>query len=572
MRQKCRTVLFAFVILFIFLSKVVAGGGVMWQENGVLVCDSTFGGGLYPMGITSDGNKGAIIVWEDGRTLSGIACQRIDSLGNTMWDSDGVFIDSTADILPYPSIVSDGSGGAIISWVHDEMPIGKVYVQRVRYDGIPLWGYPGIPVAISDSTQSYPSIVSDGAGGCIVVWLDRRNNNYDIYAQRVDSSGNLIWNNSGIVVCITAGPQYRPQITSDGFKGAVITWEDSRSGNYQVFAQHISNMGVQLWEFNGLSICTLLSVQPSIVNVNNNFIISWNDFRNGNKDVYAQRISLDGSPQWTENGIPICVADSSQGGTSIIADNCCGAIISWWDYRNGNWDIYSQRVDSSGTLLWDSVGVAVCDADSDQEYLSVVSDGRSGAIVSWQDYRNGNWDIYCQRIDSSGVLQWGVGGLPVCITPEEQGCGPVICEDGENGGIIAWGDKRYHASVFAQRVGDVEGVEERKDHRHKTEDIRLFTQPNPFTKETVIRYSLIVNSKNSRLTPYALRIYDVSGRLVKTFSLSQPGDCSYKSGTTVTWDGRDKNGTEVESGIYFVKYKNVKTSLSLKVIKINSEK
>ena len=567
MRQRCNITLFVFVILFLFFGEVFAGGGVYWQENGVLVCDSTFGGGLYPMSITSDGNKGAIIVWEDGRTLSGIACQRIDSLGNIMWDSGGVFIDSTADVVwSYPSIVSDGLGGAIISWVHDEMPIEKVYVQKIRNDGIPLWGYPGIPVAISDSIQRYPSIVSDGAGGCIVAWEDRRNGNVDIYAQRVDSSGSPIWNNSGVAVCIAAGPQYRPQITSDGFGGAVVTWEDNRSENYQVFAQRISNTGAQLWEFNGLTLCSLLSVQPSIINVNNNFIVSWNDFRNGNKDVYAQKIGLDGSPQWAENGIPICVVDSSQGGTSIIADNCGGVIISWWDYRNGNWDIYSQRVDSSGILLWDSVGVAVCDADSDQEYLSVVSDGRSGAIVTWQDYRNGNWDIYCQRVDSSGVLQWGGGGLPVCVELSYQGH-PEIVSDGDCGAIVAWADNRNSGCVYAQRVGDVEGVEETEnsDFGFRISDLKV--HPNPFTTTTHIKLTL--PSSEFRVPSSELRIYNVSGRLVKNLSL---GAGHWALETTVVWNGRDNAGKEVKSGIYYIRVKTQRQSFITKVVKINCNK
>ena len=69
--------------------------------------------------------------------------------------------------------------------------------------------------------------------------------------------------------------------------------------------------------------------------------------------------------------------------------------------------------------------------------------------------------------------------------------------------------------------------------------------PNPFTKETVIRYSLNV-SNNSRLTPCVLRIYDITGRLVKTLV-----DKKQKSGYyRVKWDGKDALGNLLPCGIY----------------------
>ena len=569
MRQRCNITLFVFVILFLFFGEVFAGGGVYWQENGVLVCDSTRWGGIT---FVSDGKGGAITGWRDERNYFSIYAQRVNKNGNMLWDTNGVPVcyDGTAYLEPDISCVSDGRGGAIFVWVDFvnivDSAYYNVFVQRIDSMGVCHWGSNGIRVAYADSIQMYPSIVSDGAGGCIVAWEDRRNGNVDIYAQRVDSSGNLLWNDSGVAVCVANGQQYRPQIAYDGFNGAVITWEDHRAGDGQIYAQRLDSNGAQLWGVNGIPVCTLYSGQPSIINVNNNFVISWGDFRNNNVDVYAQKIGLDGSPQWAENGIPICVVDSSQGGTSIIADNCGGVIISWWDYRNGNWDIYSQRVDSSGILLWDSVGVAVCDADSDQEYLSVVSDGRSGAIVTWQDYRNGNWDIYCQRVDSSGVLQWGGGGLPVCVELSYQGH-PEIVSDGDCGAIVAWADNRNSGCVYAQRVGDVEGVEETEnsDFGFRISDLKV--HPNPFTTTTHIKLTL--PSSEFRVPSSELRIYNVSGRLVKNLSL---GAGHWALETTVVWDGRDNAGKEVKSGIYYIRVKTQRQSFITKVVKINCNK
>jgi hypothetical protein len=66
--------------------------------------------------------------------------------------------------------------------------------------------------------------------------------------------------------------------------------------------------------------------------------------------------------------------------------------------------------------------------------------------------------------------------------------------------------------------------------------------PNPFNPVTTITYGI------DRRASVTLRIYDVSGRLVRTLvnEMQEPGN-RY----TVTWDGRNGFGRNVSSGIYF---------------------
>jgi len=54
--------------------------------------------------------------------------------------------------------------------------------------------------------------------------------------------------------------------------------------------------------------------------------------------------------------------------------------------------------------VWPTNGSAVCTAVGNHWYPEVVTDGSSGGIVVWQDDRNGNWDIYAQRVMSDGQL------------------------------------------------------------------------------------------------------------------------------------------------------------------------
>ncbi|MCK4255507.1 hypothetical protein KAX35_01360, partial [candidate division WOR-3 bacterium] len=75
--------------------------------------------------------------------------------------------------------------------------------------------------------------------------------------------------------------------------------------------------------------------------------------------------------------------------------------------------------------------------------------------------------------------------------------------------------------------------------------------PNPFRNETVISLECI-NRVDATVTwlQHSIKIYDLTGRLIRTFNLCNP--C--KSVESVIWDGRDDLGRKVTTGVYFVKF------------------
>jgi len=50
-----------------------------------------------------------------------------------------------------------------------------------------------------------------------------------------------------------------------------------------------------------------------------------------------------------------------------------------------NTDIYAQRINAGGIVQWTAEGVAICTAINNQIYPSMVSDGNGGAFITWQD-------------------------------------------------------------------------------------------------------------------------------------------------------------------------------------------
>jgi hypothetical protein len=415
----------------------------------------------YPQ-IVSDGSGGAIITWQDDRNSSvDIYAQRINSTGEVEWTNNGVVICNEDGDQEEPLIVSDGNGGAIIIWLDYRNANADIFAQKISSEGVVQWTTDGVAICTHSSVQYYPQIISDGDGGAIITWYDDRNGEEDIFAQKISSGGVVQWTTDGVAVCTNTGEQLYPQLASDGNNGAIITWVDDRSTNYDIYAQKINSAGEAQWTGNGVVVCNAAYEQgdPVIISDGNNgAIISWSDYRidNSTSDIYAQRINSAGETQWTGNGEVVSATTNNQTYPQIISDGSNGVIIAWRDYRNGNSDIYAQRLNSSGSALWTANGVVVCTEANDQEYQQIVSDGSAGAIISWRDYRNiVNGDIYAQRLlNSDGSAEWTGNGVAVSTANNSQ-IEPRIVSDGSNGAIITWYDNRNDVSdydIYAQKV------------------------------------------------------------------------------------------------------------------------
>jgi hypothetical protein len=441
--------------LLVLLTLSVSWGICGWEEHGSPIC-TAFDDQFEPQ-ITSDGAGGAIITWKDYRnhtlTLTDIYARRVDASGNVLWTADGVAICTVTNGQGDPEITSDGSGGAIITWTDARGGSPNIYVQRVDASGNSLWTADGVAICTAVNSQGDPEVTSDGTGGAVITWEDNRSDDNDLYVQRVDASGNLLWTADGVAICTATGNQFAPQIATDGAGGAIMTWRDYRTGDPDIYAQRVDASGNVPWTADGVAICTDLSQQHEAQITSDGMggaIIAWRDTRGGISDVYVQRVDASGDTLWAADGIRVCPAMGNEYDLQLVSDEAGGAIITWRDSRSGTNDIYVQRVDASGNVHWTADGVAICTATADQYEPQITSDGAGGALVTWHDDRTGNTDIYVQRVDASGNLLWTADGVAICTVPGNQD-DTQITSDGAGGAIITWRDHRTGAAdVYAQ--------------------------------------------------------------------------------------------------------------------------
>jgi hypothetical protein len=411
--------------------------------------------------IISDDLSGAIVIWRDfryGASDTDILAQRITPQGDVQWDSSGALVCTVIGNQDFPRAIKDGSGGAFVTWIdYRDDGDGDVYVQNIDSDGNRSWNYFGVLICNDTTEQIETCLASDSSGGFFVAWRDARSGQQDIYAQRVDANGDTMWAADGIPVCTAANTQYNPRITADGSGGAIISWADARNGvDYNIYTQRIDADGDTLWQADGVPVCIETDYQydpQTLTDGQGGAYIVWQDDRGAHYDIYAQRIDADGNVLWQENGIPICTAPSAQISPILIADDS-GVTITWEDFRDTTTtDIYAQRVDLNGNLQWPVDGLLVCGRPGDQRWPQMVSDGSGGAIVTWHDQRSGHkWDVYAQHVDASGDTLMPAGGLPICTTLNNQEY-PVLISSGAAGAIIAWQDARTDTGdVYAQKI------------------------------------------------------------------------------------------------------------------------
>lgn len=147
-----------------------------WPEDGVLVCGGA--GERYDIHIERDALGGVVLAWWEFRpgAAAEVYVSRIRPDGTLPpgWPANGLRVSNPAS-QPYtdfdPVVTFDGAGGLYVAWCRDYNTISPSYIQHITALGTVADGWPeyGHYVATTPE-QSEPQIVTDGRGGAIVTW------------------------------------------------------------------------------------------------------------------------------------------------------------------------------------------------------------------------------------------------------------------------------------------------------------------------------------------------------------------------------------------------------------------
>jgi len=510
--------------------------------------------------VIDNGTGEALVTFGD--MTKSLFVQRMDATGQKKWGEGGIKLREVVTSPQSARMVRDGQGGGIVAW-QEATGGSDLFAQRIDSSGNLKWFTDGVPVipicTLPDKSDRDISMASDDKGGAVLAWFSSSR----IRAQRVDVSGNAAWPVNGVRVVNTESPQEQPRIICSG-EESFIVWADSRFTHAEIFTQQLHAAGARNWGEAGVRVSFSQeghsASSPQLINdgADGAFIV-WRDMHQPQEELRAQHLTSSGLLSWGESGIAIG-ATMNELDFAIASDEKGGVIIAWVNDAGApnEEDIYAQRLDRNGTRVWGLNGIAVSLAIGSQLHPAIVPEGSGGALITWLDQATG-WgygrNLFVQRIDSDGFKRWGENGRLIS-DPDGLRFPARLTRDGENGLFLAWNDLRAGdgmTDVFMQWIeyGGAVAVDERPVAQSLiVKEFRLEQNyPNPFSAkahgafgnpETEIRFQL------PQADYVTLKIFNALGEEIRTLV-----SALHKAGYhRVLWDGKDKHGKPVASGVY----------------------
>lgn len=344
--------------------------------------------------LSSDEDGNIYFVWQDHRNgaFSDIYAQKYNSDFERSWNSNDVQVSVNNNEKTLPDICVSKNNTLYVSWCEAEVGESNCYLKRLNTsNGSSLWTQKvNSNVSNAISAKIFASATSTDT---FVVFEDINN---DIYFKHYDENGIA---SSEINISSDSIKKYDEDIFVDSDNNSYIVWTAFNT-NFDIYIQKINSNGTILWG-NGKKVNkenNSNQYSPAIsIDDNKNIYIVWTDERNSTKNIYLQKLNSSGNALFAEDQKVSVNGYSNQYLPSISFDNDNNIYVSWTDERAGtiNKDIYSQKI-SSDMEKWSKDAKININSDiSVQEASELTIDKQNNRVIaSWTDERNENKDIY----------------------------------------------------------------------------------------------------------------------------------------------------------------------------------
>jgi hypothetical protein len=363
-------------------------------------------------------NGNFVISWQDERNgNSDIYAQCFDTLGNAINSNFKINNSKTFVHQWSPRCAMTGDGAFIVVWraaeevyinsggliIHYTLP--RIRTQRYDASGSPIDTNVVITLDLESDLhqEDSPSVSMSNNGMYNIVWEGTRYsqnvwNDWDIYLQRFDESGNSLDTNIKVNDDNTEdADQLRPDIKIKDDGSFIVAWIDERNenDNYDIYAQNFSSLGIPIGQNYRVSESGNCNTErPSIaLSDDGSYIIVWADSRNGNNDIYVQRFDSLGNKIGTNIKINDDTGSSLQSTPSADVSKNGFYVITWLDNRNGSFDIYAQIYDPLGNAIGNNFPINSSYGDIDKVAManSVKMFGNK-IFTTWCENRYGEYD------------------------------------------------------------------------------------------------------------------------------------------------------------------------------------
>ena len=224
-----------------------------------------------------------------------------------------------------------------------------------------------------------------------------------------------------------------------------IAWSDDRDGNREIYYKRSTDDGAHWGGDVRLTQNAATSIFPSIAAAGADVHVVWEEYRDGNAEIYYKR-SSDGGATWGPD--TRLTFQSSSSFSPSIAAAASGVHLVWFDQRDGNTEIYYKRSTTAGAS-WE--GDTRLTTDSAASLYPAVAIVGSRVHVAWEEHRDGNGEIY-YRQSADGGSTWEsatrlTASAGASLSPAVSGSGPLV--------HVVWHDERDgNQEIYDKRSRD----------------------------------------------------------------------------------------------------------------------
>jgi hypothetical protein len=492
----------------------------------------TYGGAGHDYGrdVHPTSDSGFIIVgttYSFGAGSGDVYLIKIDANGDTVWTRTygGADYEESSDVHP----TSDG--GYIIVGTQAFFPAGSsgVYLIKTETNGDTIWtktygvancvaGYDVHPTLDNGYIITGTTPDSFGAGG------------NDVYLIKADANGDTIWTRTYGGVHDEFGYSVHP--TSDSGYIIVGPTNSYGAGGSDVYLIKTDVNGDTIWTrtYGGSYWDEGSSVRQTS---DSGYIIVGNtdSYGAGSNDIYLIKTDANGDTIWTRT----YGGANAEYGSDVHPTLDSGYVIVGQTYSFGAGDVYSIKTDANGNTLWTrTYGGSGNDSgrsiqQCDITWIATDNIGVDSIDIFYSTDAGGSWDIIATGEPNDSLYEWIVPN-----TPSDSCLVKILVYDPS----LNIGEDQSDSLFIISPEGINEDIS-------SVRSVLLQCTPNPFSTLTNISFSIGQRAKNIEL-----KIYDVSGQLVKTISVLS----AYVIMPTMTsWGGRNNTDEEVPGGIYFLR-------------------
>ncbi len=268
---------------------------------------------------------------------------------------------------------------------------GEIYYKGSTDGGI-TWGT-DTRLTNDPAVSVNPSVTVSGSI-VHIVWQDERDGNPEIYYKN-STDGGITWSADTRLTNDVAN-SWNPSVAVFG-SVVHIVWQDYRDGNYEIYYKHSTDGGITWSVDTRLTNDAAYSSIPVVVVSGSIAHIAWRDNRDGNDEIYYKH-STDGGITWSAD--TRLTNDAANSEYPSIAVSGSLVHVVWNDTRDGNYEVYYKNSTDGGNT-W-STDTRLTNDPAGSLHTSVVACS-SGVHVVWYDNRDGNDEIYYKNSTDGGI-------------------------------------------------------------------------------------------------------------------------------------------------------------------------